>query len=143
MKIHPRKKLPRIFPLFSLHSCLRGRQKKKHAKSIVGLRVCVCMCVSVCEGVCGWWLGCLFRFRFVCKTIKSKRVAVVATAAVAKATCHLPLTTCHLALQRGAHGQRLPRHFPLLMSLATLNVAKSFCFAHPKSSKKGMQGIKY
>lgn len=92
MKIHPRKKLARIFPLFSLHSCLRGRQKKETRKKHCGaasVRVCVC-CARVCLG--GGLAAC-FAFALFAKQSKANESPSLPLPPSPKplATYHLPL----------------------------------------------------
>lgn len=95
MKIHPRKKLPRIFPLFSLHSCLRGRQKKETRKKHCGaasVRVCLLVCARVCVG--GGLAAC-FAFALFAKQSKANESPSLPLPLSPKplATYHLPLAT--------------------------------------------------
>lgn len=94
MKIHPRKKLPRIFPLFFLTFLFEGEAKKKHAKSIVGLLVCVRVCV--CARVCvGGGLAACFAFALFAKQSKAN-----------ESPSPKPLATYHLPLASAASAAR-------------------------------------
>lgn len=88
MKIHPQKKLPRIFPLFFVFLFMGGRQKRNTQNALWTLRVCVCVCVQGCVWVVAWLLVSLS----LCLQNNQKRTSR------RRRQSHLPLATCHQPL---------------------------------------------
>lgn len=85
MKIHPQKKLPRIFPLFFAFLFM-GEGKKETRKKH-------CVCARVCVWVVAW----LLVSHSLCLQNNQKRTS--RRRRRRRRQSHLPLATCHLALQ--------------------------------------------